>query len=121
MLPTEVLPQPKEALNRRLETIGWGLFLIIIGALWLLPDGTVPDGAWLIAAGVIMLGVNLVRYLNQIKMSGASLFLGLLMAIFGVGEFLGMDLPVLAVLLIVFGVGMILRPWLGPLLERKAT
>ncbi|HEU5102341.1 MAG TPA: hypothetical protein VFU22_25135 [Roseiflexaceae bacterium] len=113
--------EPKEALNKRLEAIGWGLFLVIIGALWLFPEGIVPDGTWLIAAGVIMLGVNLVRYLNDIKMSWASVLLGLLAVIFGLGEFVGLDLPFVAILLIVFGLGIILRPWLDPLLEPKQS
>jgi len=121
MLPTAVHGEPKEALNKRLESIGWGLFLVIIGALWLFPQGIVPAGTWLIAAGVIMLGVNLVRYLNTIKLNGASLLLGLLAVIFGVGEFMGLDLPFVSILLIVFGVGIILRPWLDPLLEPKQT
>ena len=119
MLPTAVHGESKEALNTRLEAIGWGLFLMIIGALWLIPDARVPHGTWLIAAGVIMIGVNAVRYLNDIRMSRASLLLGILALIFGVGAFLGLDLPFVAILLIVFGAGIILRPWLDPLLEPK--
>lgn len=121
MLPTAVHETSKEALNRRLESIGWGLFLVIIGTLWLIPSGSAPEGIWLIAAGVIMLGVNLVRYLNDIKLSGASLLLGILAVIFGVGEFMGIDLPFVAILLIVFGLGIILRPWLNPLLEKRPS
>jgi hypothetical protein len=121
MLPTAVHEDSKQALNKRLEGIGWGLFLIIIGALWIIPDELVPNGTWLIAAGVIMLGVNLVRYLNDIKLSGASLLLGFLAVIFGVGELMGLDLPFVAILLIVFGAGIVLRPWLGPLLEPKQS
>lgn len=121
MVPTAAYRKPKEALNKRLEAIGWGLFLIIIGALWLIPDELVPNGTWLIAAGAIMLGVNLVRYLNEIKMSGASLLLGLLAVIFGVGELMGVNLPFVAILLIIFGAGTILRPWLDPLLEPKRS
>jgi hypothetical protein len=121
MVPIAVHGEPKEALNKRLEAIGWGLFLIIIGALWLIPDEPVPDGTWLIVAGLIMLGVNAVRYLNDIKLSGASVLLGLLALVFGVGELIGLDLPFVAILLIVFGAGIILRPWLDPLLEPKQT
>ncbi|HET9223271.1 MAG TPA: hypothetical protein VFO07_12250 [Roseiflexaceae bacterium] len=121
MVPTAVHGESKEALNKRLEAIGWGLFLIIIGALWVIPDARVPHGTWLIAAGVIMLGVNAVRYLNDIKMSWGSLILGLLAVIFGLGEFVGLDLPFVAILLIVFGLGIILRPWLDPLLEPKQS
>jgi hypothetical protein len=120
MVPTTVHEEQKAALNKRLEGIGWGLFLIVIGALWLIPDQLVPEGTWLIAAGLIMLGVNAVRYLNGIKLSGASVLLGLLALIFGVGAFMGLDLPFVAILLIVFGAGIVLRPWLDPLLERKS-
>jgi hypothetical protein len=121
MVPTAVHEESKQALNKRLEAIGWGLFLIIIGALWLFPAGSVPEGTWLIAAGLIMLGVNSVRYLNGIKMHWASVLLGLLAVLFGVGEFVGLNLPFVAFLLIVFGAGIILRPWLDPLLEPKQS
>jgi putative copper export protein len=48
MLPTVVHEDSKQALNKRLEAIGWGLFLIIIGALWIIPlvyviAGQVPN------------------------------------------------------------------------------
>lgn len=119
MLPTTASREPKEALSQRLEAIGWGLFLIIIGMIWIAPAGLVPDGTWLIAAGAIMLGVNVARYLNSIKMSGTSLILGALAIVFGVGGFAGIKLPLVPILLIVFGLGTILRPWIDPLLERK--
>ncbi len=32
----------KTALDKRLDSIGWGLFLIMIGGLWLAPEGLVP-------------------------------------------------------------------------------
>ncbi|MEI7645583.1 MAG: hypothetical protein WCJ55_15020 [Chloroflexales bacterium] len=120
MVPISVQGEPKEALNQRLETIGWGLLLITIGALWLAPQGTVPEGTWLIVVGVIMLGVNGVRYRKGIKLNGTSLLLGGLAVIFGVGAFVGLDLPFVSVMLIAFGIGIILRPWLDSLLERKS-
>ena len=121
MLPTVVHGEPKEALNTRLEAIGWGLFLIMTGAVWFIPGWHIPVSLWLIATGLILLGVNLVRYLNDIKMCWTSVLLGLLAVLFGVGEFMGLDLPFVAILLIVFGAGIILRPWLDPLLESKQS
>lgn len=118
MVPATMKTESKEALNRRLETVGWGLFLVIIGALWLIPAGFVPEGTWLIAAGVIMLGVNGMRYLNDITMSKSTLFLGILAVLFGISDFAGVALPFLPILLILFGAAIILRPWLDPLLER---
>jgi hypothetical protein len=121
MLPTVGSEESKEALNRRLESLGWGLFLIAIGMLWLAPAGVVPEGTWLIAAGVILLGVNLVRYRNDITLSGTGVLLGLLAIIFGVASFVGLELPFVAILLIVVGASIILRPWIDPLLQRKRT
>lgn len=119
MLPSAGAEGSKEALNRRLDAIGWGLFLMTVGMLWLAPEGIVPEGTWLIVAGVIMLGMNVVRYRSAIKMSGTGLILGVLAIVFGVGAFLGLDLPFVAILLIMFGAGIILRPWLDPLLQPK--
>ncbi|NTU82067.1 MAG: hypothetical protein HGA45_22260 [Chloroflexales bacterium] len=127
MRTTSLQDESKEALNRRLEAIalrasfanGWGLFLITIGLLRLAPQGPVPEGTWLIVAGVILLGVNVVRYLNGIRLSGTSVTLGPIALIFGVGGFFGLELPFVAILLIIFGVGIMLRPWLDPLLERR--
>lgn len=120
MLPTVGSEESKESLSRRLEAIGWGLFLITIGMLWLAPAGIVPEGTWLIAAGVIMLGVNLVRYLNGIKLRGTSLLLGLLAIVFGLGELAGVQLPFVSILLIVFGASIILRPWLDSRLANQS-
>jgi hypothetical protein len=34
----------KAALNKRLETIGWGCFLLLLGGFALVPDETIPKG-----------------------------------------------------------------------------
>ena len=100
-------------LNRRLEDIGWALFLIMIGILWLLPDDQVPQGTWLIGAGLIMLIVNAARYLNGIAMSAFTIVLGLLALAAGFVSFSGGDFPIFPVLLIVLGASIILRPFAG--------
>lgn len=104
--------QQKMHLNKRLEAIAWGLFLIMIGGLWLLPDQTVPEGTWLFGIGVIMLGLNGVRFLYGIKMSGFTIFLGIVALIIGVGSFLGMELPVFPILIILWGLSVVLEPFL---------
>jgi hypothetical protein len=53
----------------KLESIGWALFLIMIGGLGLVSDEQVPEGARLIGVGLIMLGLNVARCLNSIEMS----------------------------------------------------
>jgi hypothetical protein len=70
-------------LDRRLEGIGWALFLIMIGGIGLVPS--VPPGTWLVGTGLIMLGLNLARYLSGLRMSNFTVVLGVLALLLGVG------------------------------------
>jgi hypothetical protein len=67
----------KAALNKNLERIAWGFFLIMLGGFMFLPKDQVPEGLWSIGVGVIMLGLNAARYFNQIRMSGFTTVLGI--------------------------------------------
>ena len=100
----------QRAVSRRLDELAWALFLILIGAIWLLPAGTVPEGTWLVGAGLILLGINAVRSLKGIKMSGFAIVLGVLALVAGLGHFAGVKVLVFAILFIVIGASIILRP-----------
>lgn len=93
----------KTDLNKRLEEIGWGLFLLLGGSFLLMPSETLPQGTWLIVAGIILLGLNGARYFYGIKASGLTLILGSLALAAGLGSILGVKLPLFAVFLIVIG------------------
>jgi hypothetical protein len=108
---TEHDPQ-KMHLNKRLEAIAWGLFLIMIGGLWLLPDETVPEGTWLLGVGIIMLGLNGARHLYGIKISGFTIFLGIVALCIGIGALFGVDLPIFPILIIIWGLSVVLEPFL---------
>ena len=107
----EVEPSEKAILNKRLETIGWGLFLIMLGGFALVPHELVPKGLWSIGVGVIMLGLNITRYLYKIKMSGFTTFLGIVALLSGVTQLMGMHNLDGPILLIIFGAALILKPW----------
>ncbi|NQT22752.1 MAG: hypothetical protein HQ579_04845 [Candidatus Omnitrophica bacterium] len=100
----------KAALCKRIDAIGWALFFIMIGILLLLPEGRVPETAWLLGAGIILLGGNVVRRLNGIKVDGVTAVLGILALGFGISGFFGVELPIFAILLILFGASIILKP-----------
>jgi hypothetical protein len=99
----------KEALNRRLESVGWALFLIMAGGLWLIPGDRLPGGLWLIGVGVIMLGLNGVRLANGIKMSSLTLVLGVLGLVLGMGSMAGANLPLFPILLILIGLNALIK------------
>ena len=101
----------KRTLDKQLDAIGWGLFFIIIGVLWLLPEGTVPEDTWLIGMGAIIFSVNSIRYLYGIRIQGFWTVIGILALTFGVSGVFSLDLPIFQVLLIVFGISIILKPW----------
>ena len=102
--------EQKSALNRRLEAISWALFLIMIAALWLMPEGRVPKDAWLIGVGLIMLGLNGTRYLYGIKMSGLTIVLGIVALAYGTSSSLGTNLPFFPLLFLIIGASIILFP-----------
>ena len=109
--PTLAVDTEKATLNKRLETVFWGSFLILLGGQWLLPKGTLPNGVWSICVGLLLLGLNAARYFSKLKMSSFTTFLGILSLVGGVGEMIfKADLDG-AILLIILGSILILKPW----------
>jgi hypothetical protein len=106
-----VVDPAKAALNQRLETIGWGCFLIMLGGFMLVPHTVVARGFWSIGVGVIMLGLNAARYSYNIKMSGFTTFLGVISLIGGTLQLLGLEDIEGAFLLIILGAFLLVKPW----------
>jgi hypothetical protein len=94
-------------LNQRLETISWGLFLIMLGGFALLKS--VPEGTWLIGAGVIMLGLNAVRLALGIRVSWFTVIVGTVALLSGLGSVSGVNIPVGPLLIILIGLAIIVR------------
>ena len=97
----------KKDLNHRLETVGWGLFLIMLGGFALVRG--VPEGTWLIGAGLIMLGLNAVRLMVGIRASWFTLILGTIALLSGLGSVYGVDIPVGPLLIILIGLAIVVR------------
>ena len=100
-------------LNQRLEDIGWGLFLVVLGSLWLVPESVMPRVAWVIAAGLIMIGVNAVRYMKGIAINWFSTGLGVLAVSAGAADLSGLNLPFFPMVLVVAGLMLLLKPLFG--------
>jgi len=104
-------PSRRATLDRRLHDIGWGLLLMLTSAVSFLP-GRIPEGTWLIGVAAILLGLNVVRYASHIRVSGFSLALGLFALAAGLGRSFGVDLPLLAICLMVIGASLVFKPWI---------
>ena len=94
--------------NERLENIGWGLFLIIVGITFLGPEVQAPVGIWLIGGGLIMLGLNAVRYFCGIRPSSFTIGLGSVALVAGIAS--AISVKIVGVFLILIGASIILRP-----------
>lgn len=103
----------KVIMSEKIDAIGWALFFVMIGALLLVPEGKVPETAWLLGAGLIMLVANGVRYLFGIKMETPTLVLGVIAIGFGISGFVGYEIPVFPILLVIIGISILFRAIFG--------
>jgi hypothetical protein len=105
--------EQQQALNRRLEAIGWGAFFVWWGVTELFQS--LPEGIGAIGIGLILLGLNAVRSRNGICPSGFTTTLGILALVLGGLELvqlvldLPFELPVFGILLIVLGMIILAR------------
>jgi hypothetical protein len=104
----------KRRQTKRLDEIALSLVLIMTGALWLAPEATVPEGSWLTGLGLILLGLNAVRRVQGIRVSGFGVVVGFIALAAGIGHIIGQELPFVPILLIVLGVGLVIRAAAGP-------
>ncbi|MCI0475810.1 MAG: hypothetical protein L0Y55_06145 [Anaerolineales bacterium] len=101
------------ALNRKYETIAWGAFFIWLGITNLFHG--LPQGVGAVGIGILLLGLNLARYVSKIPTSGVTIFLGALALVLGLFDVaravlrLEIDLPFFPLLLIVIGVVWLVR------------
>jgi hypothetical protein len=98
-----------KGLDRRLEAAAWGLFFIMLGGILFLPSAIVPQGTWLIGAGLIMLVLNAARAHNGIRTSPFSIGLGVVAVVAGLADFAGLGLPILPLILMLIGVEIIFK------------
>ncbi len=92
-------------LDKRVDILGWGVLFVVLGVVGLTPD--LPEGSWLIAAGVVFLGVSVVRAILRLPVSGFTTVVGVIALVAGVGSVAGLEAAVWPVVLIVLGLSLI--------------
>jgi hypothetical protein len=88
-------------LSDRVDTVGWGVLLVVIGVVSLLPG--MPEGAWLVAAGVVMLGASWVRARMRLSVHGVTVIVGIVALAAGAFVVVGLSTEVGPLVLIVLG------------------
>ncbi len=91
-------------LNQRYELAAWGALFILFGVIDLVPG--VPAGMEWLGIAIILLGLNLARYLSKIPASIISITLGIIAFVLGASRLLQLrgPLPFFETALIVIGV-----------------
>ena len=95
--------------DQQLRNIAWALFLIMMGGLWLLPNAWIPSGAWAIGVGLLLLGLNAARHYFGIPICLSTVTIGLVALVCGMSGFFWLGLPLLPILLILFGASLLLN------------
>ena len=98
----------KKAILDKISGIGFALFVIMLGLLWLLPEAMFPETTWLIGLGLIILGGNVARRANGIRSCHCGLVLGTLFLLAGILGLFGITLPIFPILLVIIGVGVVI-------------
>lgn len=110
---TTITKDRETKLNRSLDGMAWGAFFVWWGITELFRF--LPEGVGALGLGFILLGLNAARSLNGIPTSGLTTTLGLLALVLGGLELaasvlsLPFELPIFAILLIVFGLIVLAR------------
>jgi hypothetical protein len=92
-------------MGRRLDTIGWGFLCLMTGMLLLVPG--LPEGAWLVGLGAILLAVNAGRVAAGLAIQWFGVIVGAGAVAAGIGTMAGLDVPVVALFLVACGLALI--------------
>jgi len=107
--PEAVKDPARAALNKRLESVAWGAFLVMLGGSMLVPESVLPKAVWSIGVGLVFLGLNYARYRNGLRMSGFTTVLGIIAVVGGIVQWAsGRDIGG-ALLLIILGVYLVFK------------
>ena len=105
-MTTQTVEAPSEAnLSDLVDTIGWGLLFVAIGVVSLMP--AMPDGGWLVAAGLVMLGASATRRWLRLAVRGVTVVVGIVALAAGMFTVAGLATEVGPLVLIVLGLTLV--------------
>ncbi len=106
----------RKKLAGRLDDIAWALLFLMSGAILVVPGLPHPWGAWFIGVGAILVGVNVVAYASGLRVHVLTTGCGAIAMAAGVGMYVGIEIPIVALVLLLIGVVILA----APLIQRNA-
>ncbi len=91
--------------TKRITAVGWGAFFVWLGFILMIDAGS---GAILVGVGVISLCVQVARKYAGLESDGFWMVVAILFIVVGVWELYQVQIPLMAILLIVIGAVLIL-------------
>ncbi|HEX5147821.1 MAG TPA: hypothetical protein VFW02_01985 [Candidatus Limnocylindrales bacterium] len=83
------IERDRRSFESRLDAIGWGLLFVVVGAVLLAPG--LPEDAWLVAAGIVMIGTTVVRALLGMVVPWITPVFGMMALVGGAAGILGLE------------------------------
>jgi hypothetical protein len=102
-----------------LTDLGWGLFLLWTGTVWLVPHHF-PAGSWMSGVGLLLLAIVVARFVMGARVGLGSLVLALLVLVGGLAELSDTRAPVIPLALLLGGAAIALRT-LTPMWHRRSS
>ena len=95
--------------SKAFDGLAWGLFIVLLGVGWFVEGETgIETGPYIsLGVGLILIGLNGARVLNNIKLSKFSLFIGLVALAMGITGILGYRFELFPTIIILIGLFMI--------------
>jgi len=94
--------------KRLIENLSWAAFILLVGLVLIMPGDT-PDGTWYLFIGLILIAMNIGKLAMNIPVSFLTLGSGIVLSIAGMAEYLGVDVPLGPVILIIVAVLIMIR------------
>jgi hypothetical protein len=92
-------------LEARLDTVGWGVLFVATGAVLLIPG--LPAGSWLLAVGIVLVGVSLARVAVRLPVVLTMACVGVAALVAGAAEIAGLESAGGPLVLVAVGVTLI--------------
>ena len=96
--------------SERLDEVGWALLFLMSGAILVIPGLPHPWAAWFIGVGAILVGLNLARYATGLRIHVLTSGCGAIAMAAGVGAYVGIEIPIVALVLVLIGVVILAEP-----------
>jgi hypothetical protein len=90
----------KKVLDKKIQVVSYSLIAIFIAVIWIIP-GNQPGWMFFLSLGAILVGMNIVRLVNKIKMSVPGFILGIIALLIGLGSISIKGIPIIPLIIII--------------------